>query len=426
MGMTMAEKILARAAGKASVNAGEYVDCKLDGVMAFQSLVETNLRAIEAGLPDGLPKVWNPAKVFLMIEHHQPASNLKIALRGVKLRELAARYRLEHFYDTTCGICHQMMVDNAHCLPGQLIIGFDSHSVMYGALNCASTGIGETDGGYALAFGELWFQVPASIRIELAGSAPAWPIGKDIMLYLAGKLCTDFGLYKSIEFVGPGVKNLSIDNRFTMAGHGVEVGAKFALFEYDDKTRTFLEGRTMQRFEPVSPDPDARYVEKYTVDLSALAPQIAAPHSFGNVQPIGDFSGIHIHQACIGSCVNGRFEDIEVASKILKGRRIHKGVRLLVSPASWDVYRKCLDAGLPQVVLDAGGQFLDPGCGICNVYRSYLAPGEVCLSATTRNYQGRMGSKESSIYLGSPATVAWSAVMGTIADPRQVLSEVFH
>jgi len=423
-GMTMAEKILARAAGKDRVKAGEYVDCKLDGIMAYQSLVETQNRVIEAGLPDGLPKVWNPNKVFMMVEHHQPASNARAAGRAVKMRELAERYRIKNFYDTTCGICHQMMVDHAHSLPGQLIVGCDSHTIMYGALNCASTGIGETDMGYGLAFGELWFMVPESIRIELTGTAPSWPSGKDIMLHLAGQYGIDFALYKSIEFTGPGVKSLTMDNRFTMSDHGVEVGAKFTLFECDVRTREFLKERKAEPYKAVTADANARYLKKYTLDLSSMKPQVAAPHSFGNVHPIEELSGTHIDQACVGSCANGRFEDIEITARILKGRKVHKGVRLLVSPASWPVYRQCLDAGLPQIIIDAGGQFLDPGCGICGFNRAYMAPGEVCLTATTRNHQGRMGSKEASIYLGGPATVAWSAVMGAIADPREVLEEV--
>jgi 3-isopropylmalate/(R)-2-methylmalate dehydratase large subunit len=364
--------------------------------------------------------------VFLMVEHHQPATNLKVAERGVLLRKLAERYELENFYDTTCGICHQMMVDKAHALPGHLVVGTDSHSIMYGALNCASTGIGETDSGYAFTFGELWFQVPESIEITLIGSAPAWPIGKDIMLYLAGKYGVDMALYKSIEFVGAGVKTLTMDNRFTMSDQGVEIGAKFAIFPCDDATRAFLEGRATAPYEPVTSDADAVYAERYALDLSSITPQVAAPHSFGNVKPVEEHAGIRIDQACIGSCANGRFEDIEIAAKILKGRKIKRGVRLLVSPSSWDVYRQCLAAGLPEIILDAGGQFLNPGCGVCGQNGAFMAPGEVCITATTRNEQGRMGSKDASIYLGSPATVAWSAVNGAISDPRAVLSEVLH
>jgi 3-isopropylmalate/(R)-2-methylmalate dehydratase large subunit len=421
MGMTMAEKILARAAGRNAVEAGEYVDCKLDGILALQGFVETHHNAIAAGMPEGLPKIWNPSKFYMMVEHHQPANNLKVAQRGVLLRKLADRYRIQNFYDTTCGIAHQMMVDKAHALPGQLVIGCDSHTVMLGALNCASTGIGETELAYAATFGELWFRVPETIRIELTGEIPYWLVGKDIMLHLAGKLGVDFALYKSIEFTGPGAAALSMDNRFTMADHGVEVGAKFTMFAFDDKTKALLDGRATQCYQAEECEPDATYADAISIDQTGLPPQVAAPHSFGNIQPIEDLSGVRIDQACIGSCANGRFEDIEVAARILKGRKVSRGTRLLVSPASWEIYRKCIDAGLPQIILEAGGQFVNPGCGVCSK-GAYLAPGETCITATTRNYQGRMGSPDAMIYLGSPATVAWSAVMGTIADPRDVLS----
>jgi 3-isopropylmalate/(R)-2-methylmalate dehydratase large subunit len=421
MGMTIAEKITARAAGKEFVHAGEYVDCRLDGIMGHHGFMEAHNNAVAAGLPEGLPKIWNPAKFYLMIEHHQPPANLKVALRGRKLRELAERYRLQNFYDTRCGICHQIMVDKAHSLPGQLIIGCDSHTIMYGALNCASTGIGETELAYAATFGELWFRVPESLRITLTGELPAWLTGKDIMLRLAGDYGDDFALYKSIEFTGPAIQSLTMDKRFTMADHGVEVGAKFTLFEFDQTTKSYLDSRKSLSYQPVNPDTDANYVKEFTLDLSNMPPQVAAPHSFGNVLPIEDLSGMRIDQACVGSCANGRFEDIEMTARILKGRKVCKGVRLLVSPASWDIYRMCIDAGLPQIIIDAGGQFLNPGCGVCGSTGAYLAPGEVCITASTRNYQGRMGSTEASIYLGSPATVTWSAVMGTIADPREVL-----
>ena len=421
MSMTMAEKILARAAGKPAVKPGDYIDCKLDGVVAMQGFVETHQHAISAGLPGGLPKIWDPQKLIMMIEHHQPAANLKVAERGVLLRELAARYRIKNFYDSTCGIAHQMMVDHGHAWPGQLVIGCDSHTIMLGGLNCASAGIGETELAYAAAFGELWFRVPESLRIEVSGRLPRWLCGKDIMLHLAGRHGADFGLYKSIEFCGDAVDDLSMDSRFTMADHGIEVGAKFALFECDGKTRDFLDRQGNAEFAPVSPDGGAVYSDTISVDVSALAPQVAAPHSFENNQPIEEAAGTKIHQATIGSCANGRFEDVAIAAEILKGRKVSPGVRLLISPASWGVYRECIDAGLPQILLEAGAQFINPGCGVCTK-GAYLAPGETCITATTRNYQGRMGSPQAQIYLASPATVAWSAVRGQIADPREALA----
>lgn len=420
MGMTMAEKILARTAGKPAVKPGEYIDCKLDGIVAMQGFVETHNHAINAGIAGGLPKIWDSEKFIMMIEHHQPAANLKVAERGVLLRELAKRYQIKNFYDSTCGIAHQMMIDYAHALPGTLVIGCDSHTIMLGAVNCASAGIGETDLAYASAFGELWFRVPESQRIEIRGKMPKWLLGKDVMLHLAGKYGEDFALYKSMEFAGD-IADISMDSRFTMADHGIEVGAKFALFECDDKTNALLQERGAKASEPVSPDKDAHYAETITVDVSDMAPQIAAPHSFENNQPIAEAVGVTIHQATIGSCANGRFEDVAIAAQILKRRKVAPGVRLLISPASWQVYKQCADAGLPQVLLEAGAQLLNPGCGVCTK-GAYLAPNETCITATTRNYQGRMGSPEASIYLASPATVAWSAVRGKIADPRDVLN----
>jgi 3-isopropylmalate/(R)-2-methylmalate dehydratase large subunit len=314
-----------------------------------------------------------------------------------------------------------MMVDHKHVLPGQLVIGCDSHTIMLGGVNCASTGIGETELAYAATFGELWFRVPESLRIEVIGHMPPWLCGKDIMLHLAGRYGADFALYKSIEFVGEAASAMSMDSRFTMADHGIEVGAKFALFECDDKTRALLDQSEGTAFMPVSPDKDAVYSETIAVDVSNLPPQIAAPHSFENNQPIEDAAGVKIHQATIGSCANGRFEDVAVAASILKGRKVSPGVRLLISPASWGVYKQCADAGLPQILLEAGAQLINPGCGVCTK-GAYLAPEETCITATTRNYQGRMGSPKAQIYLASPATVAWSAVCGKIADPRETLN----
>jgi len=422
--MTIAEKIMARAAGKAKTKPGEYLDCKLDGILAIGGMVETHQGAIDAGVLDGLPQVFDKSKIFMMVEHNQPAGNAKTAGRAVMLREFAERYDIEHFHDVSCGICHQMMVDNAYALPGQMVVGTDSHTIMYGALNCAATGYGETEAAYATTFGEMWFQVPPTIRIELTGEAPPWPCGKDIMLHLAGKYGVAFARYKSIEFVGPGVKTLSMDNRFCMADHGIEVGAKFTFFEVDEITREYLKGRTSKPFEAVKSDPDAQYERVIKMNLSELVPQIAVPHSFGNNKPIKEVLGTRIDQACVGSCANGRFEDIEMTARIVKGRKVAKGVRLLVSPGSWEIYRRCLKAGLQEIILEAGGQFLHPGCGICGGSSAFMAPGEVCITATTRNHQGRMGSREAFIYLGSPATVAWSAVNGEISDPRDVLDKV--
>ncbi len=423
-GLTMAEKVLARAAGRQTARPGEYLDCKIDGVMAYESLVDVHQHLIDSGLPKGLDTVWDPAKVFLMLEHVQPPTQIGGARRAQEVRELAKRLELPFFHDTTTGICHQMMADHGYIQPGQLVIGSDSHACMYGALNCAGTGIGEMDLAFALTFGELWFMVPESIEVNLTGSGPGWPVGKDIILYLAGQLGADFALYKSLEFVGDGVASLSMDNRFTLADHGIEVGAKFAMFQTDDVTLEYLDSvrnaAIPDASDPVSPDPDAAYAQRIDIDITDLPPQVAAPHAFDNVVPVTELLGTSIDQAVVGSCANGRLEDIEAVARVVEGRRVADGVRLIVSPASNKIYKESVEAGHVGTILDAGGQFLDPGCAVCIGMRGHLAAGEVCLTSTTRNYQGRMGSPESYVYLASPATVALSAVEGSIADPREV------
>lgn len=423
--MTMAERLMARAAGVDRVAPGDMVDCALDGVMVFESFVDSNERLVESGLRGGIQTLWDPDRVYAMLEHVQPPTSLRAAERAQGLRRLAERLGITHFHDTTSGICHQMMVDHGYVGPGQFVVGSDSHACMYGALNCAGTGIGELDVLYAVTAGELWFMVPWAIRLELTGVAPAWPVAKDVMLHLAGRFGEDFALYRSIEVGGPGVASLGMDARFTIADHGVEVGAKFALFEADETTYDFLRtrvaGDVLEDYRPVAPDAGAQYERVIEVDLSELPPQVAVPHEFDAVVQVGDVIGKRIDQAMIGSCANGRFEDIELAARVLEGRRVDPRVRLLVSPASNDVYRQCIESGVATALLDAGAQLLDPGCELCLGLRGYLAPGEVALTSTTRNYRGRLGSAEAEVYLANPATVAWSAVTGVIADPREVL-----
>ncbi|MCF8565517.1 3-isopropylmalate dehydratase large subunit [Alicyclobacillus tolerans] len=418
---SIVEKVLAKKAGRDSVQPGDFVNARLDGVMGYQSFVSAVEHGLAQGIEGGVPRVWDPEKFYLIVEHNQPASSKLQADRELKLRNIAKALRVKHFYDVTCGVCHQIMVDKGHVVPGELILGSDSHTVLYGALNAVSTGIGETELAYAVTFGEMWLRVPDTIRVNLKGRAPQWPVAKDVILWLAGRFGADFAQYKAIEYGGDGLFALSVDERMCLTDHAVELGAKFGVCEADQEVFEYVKSRTDRDFQPVVPDPDTVYSEQVEVDLDAIGPQIAAPHSFDNVFPVEDMRGIRIDQAVIGSCANGRFEDLKAAAEVLKGRRVHPGVRLLVSPASWDVYKQCLQAGLPEIFIDAGAQFLDPGCQICVGYRGYLADGEVCISSSTRNYAGRMGSPKASVYLGNPATVAFSAVKGCIADPREVL-----
>jgi 3-isopropylmalate/(R)-2-methylmalate dehydratase large subunit len=423
MGQTIAEKVLSRQnlAGT-PVKAGDLIDAHLDGLMVHSSHWQVIRNAYKKlGFPDGPPKVWDPDRFFLMMEHVQPPPTVEGHRSNLQTRKEAARLGLKHFYDSDMGICHQMLMDYGLVRPGEFVVGTDSHTLIYGALNCVSSGIATDEAAYAMAFGELFFTVPESIKVVLKGKARPYPFAKDIILYLAGKYGNTFAQGKSIEFHGPLASDLDLSERMCLADHGDEVGAKFGLFLADDKTRAYVRQRSGVEFEPVAPDADADYVQEIEVDCDALDFQVAKPFRFDNVAPVSEVAGTPIDEARIGSCANGRFEDIEVAARMLKGRKIAPGVRFYVSPASREVYRQCADAGLLGTLLEAGVQIQEPGCSICV---DILINEEVCISSTTRNTHGRYGGSEcgdAQIYLAGPATVAASALAGKIIDPREVL-----
>ena len=305
--------------------------------------------------------------------------------------------------------------------PGELIAMVDSHSTTYGAFNAASCAI-YMDAVYVLIKGELWFKVPETIKFNITGALPGWCTGKDIILRVAGLYGTDVALYKAIEFTGPVIKDLSLPGRWTICNMAAELGAKFAIMEADEKVYDFLKGRTDKPFTPVSPDPDAQYSAVYDVDVTGLSPQVACPHDPSNVKNVEDCRGIKFDQALIGSCTNGRLEDFETAARILKGRKVHPDVRLLIIPASMEVWRAAMQAGYFDILTEAGALICHPTCGPCaGQHLGVLASGERCLSTTNRNFQGRMGSPQSEVYLASPATVAASAITGEITDPRPYL-----
>jgi 3-isopropylmalate/(R)-2-methylmalate dehydratase large subunit len=355
----------------------------------------------------------------------QPVLNTTQALRQQKMRGLAKQYRLQHFRDSLCGVIHRVALED-YVMPGELALGSDSHSVAWGAVNCVGTGMGEHELAYALVFGTLWFMVPETIKVALHGRLQPALSGKDIALYLAGQYTSGFALYKALEFTGPGASALSVEARISLATHTVELGAKFGLFGYDESTQTFLnerKGLPRQPWaqEPIAADPDAGYAGEVQVDLNQLEPQLACPHRFDNVMPVARAARIPIQQAQVGSCANGHLEDLAAVASVLRGKRVAPGVRLLVQPASWGVYRAALRQGIVDDVLDAGGQILSPGCHLCVGMQGTLPPGDVCITSTTRNFRGRLGSPDAEIYLGSPATVAASALTGVITDPREVL-----
>ena len=299
-------------------------------------------------------------------------------------------------------------------------VGADSHTTTYGALNAASTGIGASEMAYVIQTGELWFRVPETIRFEITGSLPDAVYSKDVILYIAGTYGTDIAEYKAIEWTGSVIDAMSIDGRLTMSNMSVELGAKFGLFRADQKTIAYVKAHTDKEFEPVESDPNATYADTYVINGSKIEPQIAFPHNVGNVNGISGAKGITIQQAVIASCCHGRIEDLEIAAKMLKGKKVHPDVRFYVAPASWVVYKEALDKGIIGALVDAGVMIGNPSCGFCTGFQGVLAGGEKCIAATPRNFKGRMGSPEAEIYLASPATVTASAIKGEIADPREV------
>lgn len=423
MGQTIAEKIMtAKNVAGTPVKAGDLIDARVDGLMVHISWSAVRAAYQKIGFQDGPPKVWDRDKFYLMIEHNQPPTNVNNARSNLDARRDAERLNLRYFYDAEMGICHQMMVDYGHTRPGELVVGTDSHTCMLGALNCASTGIGAEEAAYVLAFGQLFFTVPASIKVVLNGQRRPYPFAKDIILYLAGQYGDAFAQNQSIEFVGQMAGSMDLADRMCLADHAVEVGAKFGLFTADQTAIDFVRGLTPVSFEPVEPDADAEYVQEIVLDCDDLPFQVARPHRFDNVSPLDEVLGTRIDQARIGSCANGRFEDIEVAARMLKGRKVAPSVRFYISPASMGVYKQCADAGIIGDLLEAGVHFQNPGCSICT--SQVLLNEEVCITSTTRNSRGRFGgatTADSQAYLAGPATVAAAAIAGEIIDPREVL-----
>lgn len=423
MKQTMAEKLLTRRnlSGK-PVRAGDFLEARIDGAMCHYHAVDPlHEMAVESGFKNGLPRVWDPDRVFVLVDHHQPALSQKLADENALIRREVGRLGIRCFHDAEPGISHQMMADYGLMRPGELVVGNDSHTISYGALNAGGTGISRADMFYVLLYGELWFQVPPSIKVVLDGRQPGYPIAKDIILHLAGLYGDDFAGSMSIEYSGSLVPQLSIDSRMCLAAHGVEVGAKFALFPEDETTRAFLRGRTDKPYEALAPDAGAEYEREIRLNVDEMPFVVAKPHQFGNVAPVDEVAGVKIDQAQIGSCANGRYEDIEIAARVLAGRKVAKGVRFIVSPASQQVYLRCVKDGLIERLLEAGAQVVTPGCGVCQPRVGFLSDGEVCITATTRNFKGRKGSMQAEIYLAGPLTVAAAALAGEIVDPKEVL-----
>ncbi len=417
MGMTIAEKILAKKAGKDIVKPGEFIIANVDLAMSHENadMVLKNFVKL------GLEKVWDPEKIVIIFDHRIPAETIKTATTHKRLREFVKKQGIKHFHDIGYGICHQVLAEE-YDKPGMLIVGTDSHTTTHGALGAFATGIGATDMAMVWATGKIWLRVPETIKIVAKGKWPKGVYSKDFIIYTIGRLGVDGANYKAVEFHGPAIEELSISSRLVITNMSMEMGAKAAIIPPDNKTLEYVRKNIGTDFEPVYPDNDAEYEAVYEIDVSELEPMVAAPHSPGNAKTVKEVEGTKIHQAFIGTCTNGRLEDLKVAAEILEDRKIHPDVRLIVGPASLRVLKEALKLGLIDTFLDAGAVIIPPGCGPClGKHQGVLAPGEVCISTANRNFKGRMGSPEAFIYLASPATVAASAIEGKITDPRKYL-----
>lgn len=416
MGKTLSEKILSKKAGR-PVQAGEVITVSPDYCLSH----DNSAAIIGEFKKIGVARVRAPEKLIIILDHIVPAADEKYAQNHKIIREFVAEQGIVHFFDIQHGVCHQVLSEAGFALPGRLIVGADSHTTTYGAFGAFAAGIGRTEAASIWATDEIWLRVPETLRLELSGELPKAVFAKDLMLKVIGDQGADRANYEAVEFAGPAGKDLTIASRMTLCNMAAEMGAKNAYFEPDEKTLDWLRGRATADFEVVRSDPDARYEAVLPYDLSSLEPQIACPHSVDNVKPVREVEGKRIHQVLIGTCTNGRLEDLEVAASILKGKKIHPGVRTLILPASRQVYLEALQQGLLEIFVEAGCVILNPGCGPClGAHQGLLAAGEVVLSTSNRNFRGRMGSRESEIYLASPATAAASSLEGRIIDPRKI------
>lgn len=417
MGKTFTEKILGRKAGK-DVRAGEVVTVSPDYILSH----DNTAAIIQEFRKLGLAHVRAPEKIVVILDHVVPAASEKYAQNHKTIREFVAGQGIRNFFDINCGICHQVFSEKGFALPGKLVVGSDSHTTSYGALGALAAGVGRTEVACLWATDETWLRVPETIRIDLEGRLPPGVFAKDLILKIIGDGGADRANYKAVEFAGKAVKEFSIASRLVLANMAAEMGAKNGYVEPDNMTLEWLKGRGRAEFEIVSSDPDAQFEDILEYDLSSLVPQVACPHTVDNVKPVTEVEGVAFHEALIGTCTNGRIEDLEVAAGILKGKKIHPGIRALVLPASQDIYLDAMQKGFLAILAEAGCVILNPGCGPClGAHEGILAPGEVALSTANRNFRGRMGSRDSEIYLASPATVAASSVEGIITDPRKYL-----
>lgn len=417
--MTVAEKILAAHTGRKSVQPGEFVNVTVDLVMTTDG---TGLISVRQFQKMGAKKVFDPNKVVLVMDHFVPAPNVESAETGRVLREFAFQQGTL-FYDVgRSGIVHVLLPEQGLVLPGDVVVGGDSHTCTYGALGAFATGMGATDIAYAMAFGQTWMRVPESIRLVYQGHLLPWVGGKDLILYTISQIGVEGANYKAIEFTGPVIEALNMDERFTMANMAIEAGAKAGLFPVDEETLIYVKERAKRPYTVYQPDPDAVYAQTLEINVCSLEPQVAFPHSPANARPVSEAKGVEIDQAVIGSCTNGRITDLRIAARLLAGRKIHPKVRCIILPGSQEVYLEALREGLIETFIQAGAAVSTPTCGPCpGGHLGVVAAGERCISTTNRNFIGRMGSPKAEIYLANPSVVAASSVEGRIVHPQEVV-----
>lgn len=418
MGMNMTEKILAKHAGLDSVTAGQLIFCQLDMVLANDVTAPPAIKEFEKiGRP-----VFDNTKIALVPDHFTPNKDIKAAGLAKTVREFAKKHQIKNYFEIgRVGIEHVILPEKGIVGPGMLTIGADSHTCTYGAVNGFSTGVGSTDLGVAMATGQAWFKVPKAIKVVLTGKKPKCICGKDVILTLIGMIGVDGALYKAIEFAGEGVAELTMTDRLTISNMAIEAGGKNGIFPFDEITKEYVEGRVQQPYEAVAPDEDASYEKVIEIDLSKLTPVVAFPHLPGNTHPVSEIDKIKIDQVVIGSCTNGRLEDLRQAAEVLKGHSVHPDVRCIVIPGSQQVYLDAVHEGLVDIFINAGAAVSTPTCGPClGAHMGIMAAGEKAVSTTNRNFRGRMGHVDSEVYLAGPYVAAASAVLGYIAVPEEV------
>ena len=417
--MTLAEKVLTAHTDKETVSPGEFINVRVDLILANDITAPIAIREFRKM---GVGRVFDPKKIVMVPDHFTPNKDIASAEQAKLVRDFAREQEVIYFEVGRVGIEHVLLPEQGLVLPGDVVIGADSHTCTYGALGAFATGVGSTDVAAAMATGDIWMKMPSTIKLVYHGDLGEWVMGKDLILYTIGDIGVDGALYSVMEFSGEAIDSLSIDGRFTMANMAVEAGAKAGIFRVDNKTQLYIKSRAKRSYRVYEPDNDASYARVIDYDISDIEPQVALPHSPANVKPVSQVGNVEIDQAVIGGCTNGRIEDLQVAAQIFKGRKVHPRVRCIIIPGSQELYLDALTRGLIEVFIKAGAVVSTPTCGPClGGHMGVLAAGERCISTTNRNFVGRMGHPESEVYLSNPAVAAASAVAGRIASPKEAL-----